>query len=84
VLRGVKLRGDVEWLGMSNLFSEAVMPVVTAPDYLAVIKHLPPGGFLRADNVSWEVYDRLLSTHSVRQRQCAFFMIKEGWKPRHL
>lgn len=33
---------------------------VTAPDYLDAIKHLPPGTSLHADNVSWEVYDRLM------------------------
>ena len=46
------------------------MQVATAPDYLAAIKHLPPGTFFHADNVSWEVYDRLLNalseTNSVR------------------
>ncbi len=40
------------------------MQVATAPDYLAAIKHLPPGTFFHADNVSWEVYDRLLNALS--------------------
>jgi Uma2 family endonuclease len=37
------------------------MSVATAPDYLAVIAHLPPGTFFHANNVSWEVYERLLA-----------------------
>ena len=40
------------------------MQVATAPDYLAAIKHLPPGTFFHADNVSWEVYERLLNALS--------------------
>ncbi len=40
------------------------MPFATAPDYLTAIKHLQPGAFLRADNVSWEVYERLLNALS--------------------
>lgn len=37
------------------------MSVATAPDYLAVVAHLPPGTFFHAANVSWEVYERLLA-----------------------
>lgn len=37
------------------------MSVATAPDYLAVITQLPPGTYFHADNVSWEVYERLLA-----------------------
>lgn len=37
------------------------MSVATAPDYLAVISQLPPGTYFHADNVSWEVYERLLA-----------------------
>lgn len=40
------------------------MSVATAPDYLAVVTHLPPGTFFHADNVSWEVYERFLSALS--------------------
>ncbi len=40
------------------------MQAATAPDYLAAIQHLPPGTFMHADNVSWEVYDRLLNALS--------------------
>jgi Uma2 family endonuclease len=38
-----------------------IMSVATAPDYLAVITQLPPGTSLRADDVSWETYERLLA-----------------------
>lgn len=40
------------------------MSVATAPDYLAVISQLPPGTYFHADNVSWEVYERLLAALS--------------------
>ena len=40
------------------------MFAATAPDYLAVAAHLPPGTCFRADNVSWEVYDRLVTALS--------------------
>jgi Uma2 family endonuclease len=36
----------------------------TAPDYLDAIEHLPPGTSLFAENVSWEVYDRLMEALS--------------------
>ncbi|MFN7928423.1 MAG: Uma2 family endonuclease [Blastocatellia bacterium] len=36
------------------------MPIATATNYLEVIPHIPPGTTLRADNVSWEVYEQLL------------------------
>jgi Uma2 family endonuclease len=40
------------------------MSVATAPDYLAVITQLPPGTYFHADNVSWDVYERLLAEQS--------------------
>ncbi len=40
------------------------MFTATAPDYLAVAAQLPPGTCFRADNVSWESYERLLTALS--------------------
>lgn len=40
------------------------MFTATAPDYLAVVNQLPPGTNFRADNVSWETYERLLAALS--------------------
>jgi Uma2 family endonuclease len=37
------------------------MFTATAPDFLAVVNQLPPGTSFRADNVSWETYERLLA-----------------------
>jgi Uma2 family endonuclease len=37
------------------------MPIATAANYLEAIAHIPPGTTLRADNVSWEEYEQLLS-----------------------
>lgn len=34
---------------------------VQADEYLDAINHVPPGGLLRLDNVSWQEYERLLA-----------------------